>query len=505
MLFPTLIGENCWLKTSAQNKISHKGFISGCARNCGPTPAPLPTPSPAPVIPTPPPLPTPIPAPGPEKHVESIGGGLCLEFDKPFLVDSSNSSHLAVVPYVGGTADGQTYFATAKDYVDYNPKAHVHANFGQRLYRSTDQGETWSTKGNARPCCPVGEPLCNKVNVTWSAPLMPCAGTKACGDLPGAEQKMFDLGLLQFPSRTTGLGPNMTSSFIGIHDAVGAQLGEPLQRQVRFTGLPRLTVGNCSRGTDGAPLRVDGSHPIWVNGRILLPVIAYLKDNETNDGNDSSLQSQLGAGSICYGHRSTLLLFATNATDGLTWEYVATIATPSEDPTAAEGPGESALIPVASSSDSPELVVIFRQDQALNNSASERERAAYRTTRSQDGGRTWSTPTATKTTAGVFMLEIYPSALWLDPAPAPNSANSTKALALLGGRPGLHLWTSIDGRAANWSHDSNIAAIHNILVTDPHQQYPKVFVQRCLNVFFRLHLMAQKKLQRQYESASKIR
>ena len=154
MLFPTLIGENCWLKTSAQNKISHKGFISGCARNCGPTPAPLPTPSPAPVIPTPPPLPTPIPAPGPEKHVESIGGGLCLEFDKPFLVDSSNSSHLAVVPYVGGTADGQTYFATSKDYVDYNPKAHVHANFGQRLYRSTDQGETWSTKGDARPCCP---------------------------------------------------------------------------------------------------------------------------------------------------------------------------------------------------------------------------------------------------------------------------------------------------------------------------------------------------------------
>ena len=40
----------------------------------------------------------------------------------------------------------------------------------------------------------------------------------------------------------------------------------------------------------------------------------------------------------------------------------------------------------------------------------------------------------------------------------------------------MHLWTSTDGRAMNWSHDCNLAAIHNTMINDLQQRFSADFV-----------------------------
>ena len=75
------------------------------------------------------------------------------------------------------------------------------------------------------------------------------------------------------------------------------------------------------------------------------------------------------------------------------------------------------------------------------------------------------------TDSGEPMLAVQPAGIWLSAM-----QNTPKVLALVGGRPGLHLWTSIDGRATNWSHDCNLAAIHNTMISDPQQRFSDNFV-----------------------------
>ena len=189
------------------------------------------------------------------RHIEPIGGGSCLVFEPPVLVDRGPSSGRLSAPAPIGSPDNETVFMPAITYVSLGQHQHFHANFDQRLYLSTSGGDTWSREGEARPCCAADAPECNTVNISWFGPLIPCAGTKACGDLPDAQRTVYDLGLLQFPSRTKGLGPDFSTPWIGTHRALGDRLkGEVLRRKLQVSGLPPLVLGNCTRGVDGAPM-----------------------------------------------------------------------------------------------------------------------------------------------------------------------------------------------------------------------------------------------------------
>ena len=405
------------------------------------------------------------------RHIEPIGAGACLVFEKPVLVDRGPSTGRLSAAVAIGSPDNQTFFMPANTYAALGQHEHFHANFGQRLYLSTSGGDSWSRQGEVRPCCAADAPECNTVNVSWFGPLIPCAGTKACGDLPGAERMVYDLGLLQFASRTTGLGPNFTTPWIGLHSVHGNRLeGQVLRRKLQISGLPPLELGNCTRGVDGAPLSPHGmGRPLRLGGRMLLPVKAFVKTQQEGH----TLGGTASSGAVCSAHKSSLMLLETEAGDGLNWRVVSEIAAPSHLPPdaegiPAEGPNECTLIAVP---ETQELVVIYRHDQLRNNTRTEKERAAYQVVRSSTGGRTWSKPRPMNTDSGEPMLAVQPAGIWLSA-----TQNTPKVLALVGGRPGLHLWTSIDGRATNWSHDCNLAAIHNTMISDPQQRFSDNFV-----------------------------
>ena len=127
------------------------------------------------------------------RHIEPIGGGSCLVFEPPVLVDRGPSSGRLSAPAPIGSPDNETFFMPAITYVSLGQHQHFHANFDQRLYLSTSGGDTWSREGEARPCCAADAPECNTVNISWFGPLIPCAGTKACGDQPDAQRTVYDL------------------------------------------------------------------------------------------------------------------------------------------------------------------------------------------------------------------------------------------------------------------------------------------------------------------------
>lgn len=80
------------------------------------------------------------------------------------------------------------------------------------------------------------------------------------------------------------------------------------------------------------------------------------------------------------------------------------------------------------------------------------------------------------------MLAVQPESMWLTPAPLHPSAQVEQAqriMVIKGGRPGLHLWSSVNGSDNNglsWSHDSNIGAIHNALVAEQSLKFSTAFV-----------------------------
>ena len=215
----------------------------------------------------------------------------------------------------------------------------------------------------------------------------------------------------------------------------------------------------------------------YCSERILLPVMAFVNGTQEGDQSEPTLGGASGSGAVCSAHRSSLLLLETAASDGLNWRVVSTIAAPGHlkkdaEGYPTEGATECALIAVPKTEDSPEeLVVVYRHDQLRDNTTTERERAAFQAVRSSTGGQTWSKPRAMNTDSGEPMLAVTPGALWLSA-----TRNTPKVLALVGGRPGMHLWTSMDGRAMNWTHDSNLAAIHNTMVSDPEQRFSDDFV-----------------------------
>ena len=157
--------------------------------------------------------------------------------------------------------------------------------------------------------------------------------------------------------------------------------------------------------------------------------------------NDSSVagleQSRDSSGAVCYGHKSSLLLLQSEESDGTVWEYLSTIATPRDVPTAAEGPNECtlAVMPSGSADAQPELLVVFRDDEPKNGTDAELRRASYQATRSRGNWKEWTAPTPLETTAGKPMLAVQTESMWLDVSPG------KRIMVLKGGRPGLHIWT----------------------------------------------------------------
>jgi hypothetical protein len=197
--------------------------------------------------------------------VRPVGQGLCLVFERPQLMLTSPKQLIADGLYA---FDNATIAATAFSCVPKKGKrcaptagtTHLRANMNAMILSSTDAGSEWQTKSEARPNC-ARAPLCNSINISWTGPLLPCAGTAACGDQPHAARAAFDFGLLQWSSRTSGFGPTLQSSYIGTHwiDESGQLQSKQLRRTIQVTGLPELGLGGCPRGVDQAPFRTSAT------------------------------------------------------------------------------------------------------------------------------------------------------------------------------------------------------------------------------------------------------
>ena len=208
-----------------------------------------------------------------------------------------------------------------------------------------------------------------------------------------------------------------------------------------------------------------------------MPVAAFVNDSSAAGLEQSQQQSRDSSGAVCYGHKSSLLLLQSDESDGTVWEYVSTIATPHDVPTAAEGPNECtlAVMPSGSADAQPELLVVFRDDEPKNGTDAALRHASYQATRSRDNWKEWTAPVPLETTAGKPMLAVQTESMWLDVSP------EKRIMVLKGGRPGLHIWSSTaDGEPA-WSHDSNIGAIHNALVEDSTLHFGAAFVNSTVN------------------------
>ena len=204
-----------------------------------------------------------------------------------------------------------------------------------------------------------------------------------------------------------------------------------------------------------------------------MPVAAFV-----NDSSVAGLeQSRDSSGAVCYGHKSSLLLLQSDESDGTVWEYLSTIATPHDVPTAAEGPNECtlAVMPSGSADGQPELLVVFRDDEPKNGTDAALRHASYQATRSRGNWKEWTAPTPLETTAGEPMLAVQTESMWLDVSP------EKRIMVLKGGRPGLHIWSSTTDGEPLWSHDSNIGAIHNALVEDSTLHFGAAFVNSTVN------------------------
>lgn len=194
-----------------------------------------------------------------------VGQGMCLVFQRPVMVLTSSKELIADGLYA---FDNATIAATAFSCVPEGGRrcaptagtTHLRANMNAIILSSIAAGDGWQTDSEARPNC-ARAPLCNSINMSWTGPLLPCAGTAACGDQPHAARTAFDFGLLQWSSRTSGFGPTLTSSYIGTHwvDESGQLQSKQLRRTIAVTGLPELGLGGCPRGVDGAPFRTSAT------------------------------------------------------------------------------------------------------------------------------------------------------------------------------------------------------------------------------------------------------
>ena len=217
-------------------------------------------------------------------HTEHIGDDVCLVFEAPTIIDVSSTDELIASRYPLSLDGGTMLIAEAMTRVPNGNTAstdHVRANMHQRIYLSTSGGQTWTKRGEASPNCGLHAPFCNKVNISWSGPLLPCTGTRACGGVPFAHRTMFDLGKLQWASRYQGLGPTLRSEYIGLHhgpDSAG-RIAQILRTPVEIRGLPPLTTFGCPRGVDQAPLRVSACNVARAGGKLLLPVAAFVNDS----------------------------------------------------------------------------------------------------------------------------------------------------------------------------------------------------------------------------------
>eukprot|EP01048_Picozoa_sp_COSAG05_P016412 COSAG05_NODE_2108_length_3550_cov_2.253839_1_plen_490_part_10 len=402
----------------------------------------------------------------PLSHLEPTGTqGQCLQFDVPTVVDVSASQELIANSLAthfaatggdtddgGGVGDGGhigdgtggnvTLLATAFTSIP-NGKTpstiHVRANMGSRIYRSTDFGASFQTMGEARPNCAVGSERCNEVNISWDGPLISCQGTAACGDVADAAHRAFDLGRLAWSSRTTGLGPTISTSYIGVHSfsaGHGAKIATIMNRTARITGLPPLTTFGCPRGVDGAPLRISACNAIKLGSKIFLPVVVFLNSTAHSNSTPPLEDRQTSKSeAVCYGHYSSIVLISTAATDGLTWKYEGVIAAANMSKAKAdssyEGPNECTIseLPatVGCTHCTSHLAVIFRDSemQVGTPKLEHMKRGAYQFTMAsinstgspeQGGEYRWSAPTG-MSSSGLPIGAVQPDSLWVSSPP----------------------------------------------------------------------------------------
>jgi hypothetical protein len=88
-------------------------------------------------------------------------------------------------------------------------------------------------------------------------------------------------------------------------------------------------------------------------------------------------------------------VFAWHSTDGVAWSYRGTVATAAQFPTSGEGPNENDLTLLA---DGRTLLSVFRIDDGVDGGKVDAKN--YRSSTSDDGGKTWSEPVEMKDVTG---------------------------------------------------------------------------------------------------------
>ena len=146
------------------------------------------------------------------------------------------------------------------------------------------------------------------------------------------------------------------------------------------------------------------------------------------------------------GDEKNCCLAAVSDDGGLTWIYRGTVAGSGAVLSAREGPNESSTVRL----DNGDLLCIYRVSGGD---------ADYHKGYSHDQGRTWSEPARME-----GMRSVQPRLAQLE----------NGALILTGGRPGLFLWVSTDGRGEVWER-VNLGEHHNRMTKDQSLQFSDAF------------------------------
>jgi hypothetical protein len=206
---------------------------------------------------------------------------------------------------------------------------------------------------------------------------------------------------------------------------------------------------------------------------------------------------------VCYGHYSSIILLSTAISDGLTWKFEGVVAAANASKTKVdtsyEGPNECTITELPPTPDcahcTPHLAVMFRESEMRSGAPSTKklrmQRGAYQITFSsiavtgapEKGGEyMWTKPSGMTMHDGLPIGAVQPASAWISPPPRHANDMAQPILALKSSRPGLHIYTGLDARTRSWSHDSNIATIHNKLVTEQSLHFSSAYVASTVGV-----------------------
>jgi hypothetical protein len=261
-------------------------------------------------------------------------------------------------------------------------------------------------------------------------------------------------------------------------DAGGAIHTANVHAETSFHGLPRPVCWFYEYSSTNF-VRLPGAPRVWAT----VKAVVFADEDRDPSGRHYCPPTSRGGkvmgaslGAPGGANMSTVLF---NSTDGHTWNFMSVIMDAVDYPDSEEGPNESALAVLGS-----KLIVVTRIDGGDGSCGAYSKWCAehlapmkpYLMSMSADGGWQWARGRAMFDTDGQAIGSARPKLLTLSP---PDHSNDTSPLILVGGRPGLYLWLSVNA-GRTWK-PFNLAKIHNELQPQPGLRFcPATVDARCV-------------------------